>query len=134
MKKNKQLLIISNQLIKEGIDKHNLLEGKLIDKIKSKLKFILTALKQEGKETKEAFSKLLKSAKGEITLNDEDKKEIGNQMKDVLKLAGLGAVSIIPGGTIAAILIKLFKAEEFITPSSFKVNETGLEIATKKYG
>ena len=117
--------------IKEGIDKHNLLEGKLIDKIKSKLKFILTALKQEGKETKEAFSKLLKSAKGEITLNDEDKKEIGNQMKDVLKLAGLGAVSIIPGGTIAAILIKLFKAEEFITPSSFKVNETGLEIATK---
>ena len=117
--------------IKEGIDKHNLLEGKLIDKIKSKLKFILTALKQEGKETKEAFSKLLKSAKGEITLNDEDKKEIGNQMKDVLKLAGLGAVSIIPGGTIAAILIKLFKAEEFITPSSFKVNETGLEIAKK---
>jgi len=120
--------------IKEGIDKRNLLEGKLTNKIKSKLKFILTALKQEGKETKEAFSKIIKSTRGDIDLTDEDKKEIGNQMKDVLKLAGLTAISVVPGGTIAAILIKLFKAENFITPSSFqkeKVDETGLEIATK---
>ena len=131
---NEEMQTVYNYIqsaIKEGKEKNELLEGKLTDKIKSKLKFILSALRQEGKETKEAFSKLLKAAKGELNLSDDDKKEIGNQMKDVLKLAGLGAISIIPGGTIAAILIKLFKAQDLITPSAFKVNETGLEIAKK---
>ena len=106
--------------LQEGTIKTNKLEELSTGKIKSKLKFILGALKQESSETKEAFSKIIKSSKGEITLTDEEKKEIGEQMKDVLKLAGLATVSLIPGGTIAAILIKLFKAEKYITPSSFK--------------
>ena len=131
---NEEMQTVYNYIqsaIKEGKEKKELLESKLASKIKSKLKFILSALRQEGKETKEAFSKLLKAAKGELNLSDDDKKEIGNQMKDVLKLVGLGLVSTIPGGTIAAILIKLFKAQDLITPSAFKVNETGLEIAKK---
>jgi hypothetical protein len=106
--------------LQEGTIKTNKLEELSTGKIKSKLKFILGALKQESRETKEAFSKIIQSSKGEITLTDEEKKEIGEQMKDVLKLAGLATVSLIPGGTIAAILIKLFKAEKYITPSSFQ--------------
>ena len=118
--------------IQEGEGKQNKLRDLLTTKIKLKLKFILQALKQESKETKDAFSKIIKSARGETTLTDEDKKEIGNQMKDLLKLAGLTIISTVPGGMIAAILIKLFKVENYITPSSFQKEKIEVNPTTPK--
>jgi hypothetical protein len=92
--------------------------------IKDKFQKFISALKQEGQETKKAISLLIKSAKGDIELSDEQKEQIGNQLKDVLKTIGLIGIATLPGGFIAAVLIKLFKAEHLVTPSSF-VNEVG---------
>ena len=89
-----------------------------IQDLKSKLSKFISAVKQENQETKEAVGLLVKAAQGKIELTDKDKEYIGNQLKDVLKLLGLTAVATMPGGFIAAALIKLFKAEHLITPSS----------------
>jgi len=95
-----------------------------ITNVKTKLQKFISAVKQEGKETKEAVSLLIKAAKGDIELSDEQKEQIGNQLKDVLKTIGLTAIAVLPGGFIAGALIKIFKAESLVTPSAF-VNEVG---------
>ena len=87
--------------------------------IKQKFKKILAAIKQESRETKDAFILISRAAMGKAELSDSDKKQIGDQMKDVLKGVGLTAVALMPAGTIVAILIKLLKAEKYITPSAF---------------
>jgi hypothetical protein len=91
---------------------------------KDKIQKFISAIKQEGQETKEAVSLLIKSAKGDIELSDEQKEQIGNQLKDVLKTIGLIGIATLPGGFIAGALIKIFKAESLVTPSAF-VNEVG---------
>jgi hypothetical protein len=96
----------------------------MMDDIKTKIQKFISAIKQEGKETKEAVSLLIKAAKGDIELSDEQKEQIGNQLKDVLKTIGLTAIAVLPGGFIAGALIKIFKAESLVTPSAF-VNEVG---------
>jgi hypothetical protein len=90
-----------------------------IDEIKGKFKKFIAAIKQESKETKVAFAMLAKSALGKKDLTDAEKKQIGEQMKDVLKTIGLTAIAVLPGGIIAGILIKVLKAERFVTPSAF---------------
>jgi hypothetical protein len=114
IKEKEQVWDIVSPVIKEGF----------IGDIKTKLSKFISAVKQEGKETKEAVSLLIKSAKGDVELSNEQKEQIGNQLKDVLKLIGLTAIAALPGGFIAGALIKLFKAEALITPSAF-VNEVG---------
>jgi len=104
------------QILKERKTK---IEEGFIDNMKTKFQTFLKALKQEGKETKEAVKLLIKAAKGEIELTNDDKEQIGNQLKDILKTIGLVGIATLPGGFIAAVLIKLFKAERFVTPSSF---------------
>jgi hypothetical protein len=101
-------------LIKEGF----------VDNMKTKIKDFISAIKQEGQETKDAFKLILQAAKGEIELSDEQKEQIGNQLKDVLKTIGLTAIATLPGGFIVAALLKIFKQTHLITPSSF-VNEVG---------
>jgi hypothetical protein len=96
----------------------------IMDDIKTKIQKFISAIKQEGQETKEAVSLLIKAAKGDIELSDEQKEQIGNQLKDVLKTIGLTAIAVLPGGFIAGALIKIFKAESLVTPSAF-VNEVG---------
>jgi hypothetical protein len=110
-----QVWDIVSPVVKEGI----------IDDTKSKLKKFILAVKQEGQETKAAVGLIIKSAKGEIELSDKQKEQIGNQLKDILKLVGLTAIATLPGGFIVGALIKLFKAEHLITPSSF-VNEVNI--------
>ena len=109
-----QIWHLVEPVIKEGF----------INDIKTKFQKFLTSLKQEGQETKEAVSLLVKAAKGNIELSNEQKEQIGNQLKDVLKTVGLVGIAALPGGFIAGALIKLFKAESLITPSAF-VNEVG---------
>ncbi len=89
------------------------------DELKVKFKKFITALRQESQETKVAFTMLAKAAQGKKTLTDAEKKQIGDQMKDVLKTVGLTALAVLPGGLIAGMIIKLLKAERYITPSSF---------------
>jgi len=113
IEEKEQVWDIVSPVIKEG----------LIDNIKSKFNKFISAVKQENKETKEAVGLLIKSAKGDIKLSDSDKEQIGNQLKDVLKLVGLTAIATMPGGFIAAALIKLFKAEHLVTPSSMMAQE-----------
>lgn len=90
-----------------------------MSEFKSKFKNFIAAVKQEGKETKEAVALLIKAAKGDIELTDNQKSQIGDQLKDVLKLVGLTAIATLPGGFIAGALIKFFKAEHLVTPSAF---------------
>jgi hypothetical protein len=101
-------------IIKEGF----------MDEVKTKFQKFIAAIKQEGQETKEVVGLLIHAAQGKIELTDKDKEYIGNQLKDVLKTIGLVGIATLPGGFIAAVLIKLFKAEHLVTPSSF-VNEVG---------
>jgi len=99
-------------LIKEGF----------VDNMKTKIKDFISAIKQEGQETKDAFKLILQAAKGEIELSNEQKEQIGNQLKDVLKTVGLTAIATLPGGFIVAALLKIFKQTHLIIPSAF-VNE-----------
>ena len=110
--------------LKDLLEEKDMIKEGFMDNIKSKFSNFIKAVKQENKETKQAVSLLIKAAKGDIELSGEQKEQIGNQLKDVLKLAGLTAIATLPGGFIAGALIKLFKAEHLVTPSSF-VNEVG---------
>jgi hypothetical protein len=116
------------QILKERKAK---IEEGFIDNMKTKFQTFLKALKQEGKETKEAVKLLIKAAKGEVELTNEQKEQIGNQLKDVLKTIGLVGIATLPGGFIAAALLKIFKQTHLITPSAF-VNEVG-EASAKVY-
>ena len=111
---------ILSPIIKEGI----------VDNMKTKIKDFISAVKQEGQETKEVVGLLIHAAQGKIKLTDEQKEYIGNQLKDVLKLVGLTAIAVLPGGSIAAILLKVFKQTHLITPSSM-MNEGRYDSLTR---
>jgi len=113
------------------LEEKDMVQEGVIDNMKAKIKDFIAAIKQEGKETRDAFKLILQSAKGEITLTDEQKEQIGNQLKDVLKTIGLTAIAVLPGGVIVATLLKIFKQTHLITPSAF-VNEVG-EASLKPY-
>ena len=119
-----------SEIVAKPLEEEIVSEGpKLRDymsKLKTKLGIIKDNLKQEGAETLEAINKLINAAKSGEKLTDSDKEEIGAQLKDLLKLSGLAAISVLPGGIIAAVLIKFFKKEDWITPSSFKDNPVSL--------
>jgi len=121
VKEKEEIWNILSPIVKEGI----------VDNMKTKIKDFISAVKQEGQETKEVVGLLIHAAQGKIKLTDEQKEYIGNQLKDVLKLVGLTAIAVLPGGSIAAILLKVFKQTHLITPSSM-MNEVG-EASTKSY-
>ena len=103
---------------------HPVIKEGFMDEVKTKFQKFIAAIKQEGQETKEAVGLLIHAAQGKIELTNKDKEYIGNQLKDILKTIGLVGIATLPGGLIAGALIKLFKAEHLVTPSSF-VNEVG---------
>ena len=120
----------------EGIDektKNSITEENILTQIKSKFKVFLGKLKQENTETKKAFNLLIKAAKGDIKLTDKQKSEIGEQLKDTLKLAGLTAIAVAPGGIIVAALLKLLGQESLVTPSSFVNEVDGINIPQYLY-
>jgi hypothetical protein len=90
-----------------------------LNKIKDKLKNIIDAIKQESKETKQAFSLLLKSVKGDIELTDLQKQFIKEQMMDLLKSLGLVTLAVMPAGSLVALLLKALKLSSYVTPSAF---------------
>ena len=101
-----------------------------IQKMKESWKKFVAALKSEGKETKEAFKLVVQSVKGEKDLSKEEKKQIGDQLKDVLKTIGYVGVFSLPGGSIFLMLAKFLKLNKYILPSSFQSLE---EMLNKQY-
>jgi hypothetical protein len=101
---------------------------KFVDKMKSKYNDFITALKSEGQETRVVYDLLNKAAKGQLVdesgkkrnLTEEEIKMIKEQSVDILRVLGLTSISLLPGGTLVFILIKVFKQEDKIYPSSFK--------------
>jgi hypothetical protein len=102
--------------------------NKVVDKVKSKYADFIAALKSEGKETRIVYDLLNKAAKGQLTDENGDKRNlteseiklIKEQSVDILKVLGLTSISLLPGGTLVFILLKVFKQEDRILPSSFK--------------
>ena len=87
--------------------------------LKNKFDAFIDKLKQENRETKQAFQKLVNAVKTGKRLDKSEKKEIGDQMKDVLKLAGITAASVLPGGVIYLLLTKVPALKKHMTPSAF---------------
>jgi len=101
---------------------------RFVDKMKSKYNDFTTALKSEGKETRVVYDLLNKAAKGLLTdiegnkrrLTEDEIKLIKEQSVDILRVLGLTSITLLPGGTLVFILLKVFKQENKILPSSFK--------------
>ena len=93
--------------------------GDFIKKLNVRFKAFIKAIKAEGRETQQAFSLLIQGASGQKKLTDAEKKQIGDQLKDALKAAGLVAASVLPGGTIYFILVRLLKLDDYVYPSRF---------------
>ena len=96
--------------LKDKFSKENLL--KALNDLKRKVG-------QESAETKEAFNLLVSAIKGN-ELSDEDKTKISEQLKDLLRAVGLGAIAVIPGGAAVIALLKLLKLQNVVLPSSFR--------------
>jgi hypothetical protein len=127
--KNKRAEIIKAKKAKMEAKKS--LEEGFIENTQENMKKLFLAIKQEGKETRDAFKLVLQATKGEIQLTDEQKKQIGDQLKDVLRTIGLVSIAALPGGFIVGALIKIFKAERLVFPSSL-MSEVG-EASAKVY-
>ena len=101
---------------------------KFVDKMKSKYNDFVTALKSEGQETRVVYELLNKAAKGQLldeqgnkrNLTEAEVKLVKDQSVDILKVLGLTYISLLPGGTLVFLLLKVFKQEDRILPSSFK--------------
>lgn len=92
---------------------------KLYNKLKNSFSNFLDKLKQEREETKEAYKILVNSIKDNKTLSIEERKQIGDQLKDTLKLAGFTAASVLPGGFIYLLLTRVTKLKKHMVPSAF---------------
>lgn len=105
---------------------------KLTAKLKHHFKEFVANVKTENDETKAAFDLLLKASRKELLdeegscrkLNDQEKEYIRRQAGDVLKMVGLTSLTILPGGTLVLILVKVFRLNDHLLPSSFKKPKT----------
>jgi len=88
--------------------------------MKKKVASFIDSIKNEGKETKEAFNLVIKASKDEVELTKEERKVVYDQLKDVFKTIGLTLISILPGDIVIFLLIKFFKMEKYVFPSSFQ--------------
>ena len=114
--------------------------NKFVSKIKSRFDDFMKRLQEEGKETKEAFDLVLKESRGELLdengnkrdLTKQEKELVKEQAKDLFKVLGLTSITLLPGGTLVFILIRVFKQEENLLPSSFLTDEQKQKKIDKK--
>jgi hypothetical protein len=105
--------------------------NRFVIKLKNNFNDFLKNIQTEGRETKEIFDLVLKESRGELYdengqrrhLTTEEKNKIKDQAADIFKVLGLTSLSILPGGTLVFILLKVFKQEDKILPSSFLSEE-----------
>jgi len=98
----------------------------LLSRIKARFKDFIQKVNQEKEETKEAFGLIVQAAQDKRKLTPEEQKQVGEQMRDVLKTMGLGVAAALPGGTIYFLIIKLLKLEKYTMPSSFITEKVNL--------
>jgi hypothetical protein len=91
----------------------------LLEKLKLSYGTFIVNIEKEGHDTKAAFYLMNQSAFHGKELSHEEKVQIGNQMKDVLKTVDLIALTILPGGTVFFILASVLKINKYIIPSAF---------------
>ncbi len=77
-------------------------------------------LKQEGKETKEAWNIVIDSINKKRNLTPEEKKEVNAQLGDLLKTTGLTLATFLPGGIIYLLLTRVPRLKKYLIPSAFK--------------
>jgi hypothetical protein len=105
--------------------------NKFVERLKNNFNDFISKIQEEGRETKEVFDLVLKESRGELLdengnrrrLTNQEKKLIKQQAGDVFKVLGLTSLTILPGGTLVFILLKVFKQEDKILPSSFLTEE-----------
>ena len=105
--------------------------NKFVSKIRDRFDDFIQRLQEEGRETKEAFDLVLKESRGELLdengnkrdLTAKEKELVKEQAKDFFKVLGLTSITLLPGGTLVFILIRVFKQEENLLPSSFLTDE-----------
>ena len=85
----------------------------------TKFKDFLVKLEQEDEQTKVAFQLVVQATFHGRTLTHEEKIEIENQLKEVLKTADLVALTILPGGTVILVLSSFLKLNSYILPAVF---------------
>ncbi len=112
-----------SKIIKENSVMSNLDFKKLYNKLKNSFSDFIDKLKQEREETKEAYKLLVNSIKENKTLTREERKQIGDQLKDTLKLAGFTAATVLPGGFVYLLLTRVTKLKKHMVPSAF-LNES----------
>jgi hypothetical protein len=91
-----------------------------VEKIKNSFKKFREGLKQEGKETKEAWGIVTKAIKEKRKLTDEEEKKVKSQMGDLLKTTGLTLATFLPGGTLYLLLTTVPRFKKYLLPSAFK--------------
>lgn len=114
--------------------------NKFVTKIKNNFGDFVKKLQNEGRETRELFDLVLKESRGELfdengnrrDLTRDEKELVKEQAKDIFKVLGLTSISLLPGGTLVFILLKVFKQEENILPSSFLTDEQKKKKIDKK--
>ena len=105
--------------------------NKFILKLKVNFKEFIENIKNENDKTKEAFDLLLKESRGQLLddngnlrdLTSQEKEQIREQAVDVLRVIGLTSLTLLPGGTLIFVILRVFKLNDHILPSSFKRNK-----------
>ena len=69
---------------------------------------------------------------GDLSSRVDEKNQVKEQAGDIFKVIGLTSLSILPGGTLVFILLKVFKQEDKILPSSFLTEEQKIKKLDKK--
>lgn len=105
---------------------------KHLETLKGKFNAFMEKLKQEGRETKDAFRKIADAVKNNTKPSKEERKQIGDQLKDVLKLAGFTAATVLPGGVIYLLLARMPLLKKTMTPSAFRGIESPISENTRK--
>tara|TARA_R110002020_G_scaffold138469_7_gene308537 strand:+ start:6233 stop:7648 length:1416 start_codon:yes stop_codon:yes gene_type:complete len=97
----------------------NINPKKEITKAKKKLKKFREGLKQEGKETREAWGVVVDSINEKRDLTSEEKKEVNKQLGDLLKTTGLTLATFLPGGILYILLTRIPRLKKYLIPSAF---------------
>jgi len=90
-----------------------------LEKLKVNFHVFVDGLQEEGKGTKAAFHVLVQSTFEGHHLSHEEKVQVENQLKDLLKTLDLVALTVLPGGTLFFILSAFLKLNKYIIPSAF---------------
>ena len=118
IKSNSQIQTIYS-ILKKNQPLNEAAVGDFIKKLNVRFRAFMKAIKAEGAETMKAFALIVQAASGQKKLTAQEKEQVGNQMKEALKSTGLVAASVLPGGTIYFILVRLLKLDDYVYPQRF---------------